>query len=795
MKIPLSWIKRFISTNKSAQEIGDFLTLCGIEVDKIDRCNFSFKGVIIALVKEIYPHENADKLRIAKVFDGKKDHMVVCGAPNLALNKKVAFAPIGAILDMDSLKPFTIAKAKIRGVESKGMLCSEKELGIGPNHEGIILLDDASPIGMDFIEYYKDPVFDITLTPNLGHCRSVLGIVRELARLQEEEIALPQIKIKQSTGKQSSQFLTVSNQIKEFCPQFAVRIITGIEVKPSPFWLKSLLEKSDIRSINNVVDITNFVLHELGQPLHAYDYVKLKNKELTVRESKKGEKIVTLDGKEHLLDEGHMVICSFDKPVGIAGIMGGEETAVSDSTHSIVLEAAEFSSSRIRKSCRELKIRSQSSSRFENGIDRGGILTALDYAAFLLQELAGACVCEGVINEGIEGCRPSFLTVRLSKINKTLGTILSLNEVESFLASLGFAITTDGADLLQLKIPSYRNDIKEEVDIIEEVARVYGYVNILNPFSKHITSKVPHHPLYVLEKLLRTNLSSFGLQEFLTCSLISKELSTLYTQEDLFETNPAKVLYAKSLDQSILRPSLLPGLLSSMEHNKNNGSTDIAVFEIGKIFSKEKNSYTETPSLGILLSGQSAPYYYDTEVKKFDFFHLKGILENLFSSLNLKETKLEKSSHKIFHPGVQGNISINGDIIVTFGKIHPSITSNMKLEEETFFAEVNIYLLEKYRQKNIIFQNLPLFPSSYRDVTFTVDRKKELNELFLLLEKIAVPELKEYRLESVYQDIKNAPNTKNITFRFIYRDDHNTLDDNAIGLCHEKVLSLISKVL
>jgi phenylalanyl-tRNA synthetase beta chain len=232
-----------------------------------------------------------------------------------------------------------------------------------------------------------------------------------------------------------------------------------------------------------------------------------------------------------------------------------------------------------------------------------------------------------------------------------------------------------------------------------------------------------------------------------------------------------------------------------MEHNKNNGATDISVFEIGKIFSKEKNIYTETPSLGILLSGNNAPYYYDKQTKKFDFFDLKGMIENLFSSLCLKETKLEKSSHKIFHPGVQGNISINGDIVVTFGKLHPSITSSMKLEEETFFAEVNIYLLEKYRQKNILFQNIPLFPSSYRDVTFTLDRKKELTEIFLLLEKIAVPELKEYRLESVYQDTKSAANTKNITFRFIYRDDHNTLDDSAITLCHQKVLSFISKIL
>ena len=554
MKIPLSWIKRFLTLDKDPQTIADLLTDSGVEVEKIERHTFNFEGVIIGFIKEVHPHENADRLRVAKVFDGKKDHTVVCGAPHLPANTKVAFAPIGAILENDSDDPFILRKAKIRGIESKGMLCTAKELGLGENGDTLLFLDSSAPVGADFAQYYKDPIFDVTLTPNLGYCRSVLGICRELSRFCDEEIARPQIQIEKSTGKNIDQYLTITNELKELCPQYGARVVSGVEVKPSPSWIKDLLTKVGINPVNNVVDITNYVAHELGQPLHAYDYSTLAEKQIQVRESRDEEQITTLDGKERKLGPGHILICAGDTPIALGGIMGDARTSVTEKTHTIVLEAAEFCPSRIRKSSRELKLRTDASSRFENQIDREGLLFALDYTAFLMQEIAGGSVAAGTAHEAVL-YRPVFLTVRLSRINKILGTKLSLSEVETFLVSLGFTATTDGEDLFQLKVPSWRNDIKEEIDIIEEVARVYGFNNISCKHPKHVTSLIPHHPLYALEKLLRTKLASFGLQEFLTCSLISKELCGLKIDHGLFEAIPVEVMHAKSVDQSLLRPS------------------------------------------------------------------------------------------------------------------------------------------------------------------------------------------------------------------------------------------------
>ena len=795
MKIPLSWIKRFINISQPVEELSDLLTLSGIEVEKIERNSFDFENVIIGLVEEIHPHKNADKLRVARVTDGKHKYTVVCGAPNLTLHKKVAFAPIGAILEKSTKNPFKIKKAKIRGIESQGMLCSEKELGIGKDHNGILLLEDSAPVGENFITYYKDPVYDVTLTPNLGHCRSILGIARELARFCSNEVTLPKIAIEKSTGKDIHNLISITNQLEEKCPQYAIRMITGIEVKESPTWMKNLLEKSGIASINNVVDVTNYVLHELGQPLHAFDYHKIKDKNLIIRESVKNEELQTLDDKKHILDAGHIVITSGNEPIALGGIMGGKSTAISETTHTVILEAGEFCSSTIRKSSRSLKIRTESSSRFENKIDRGNVVTALNYTAFLLQEIAGGSVSNEFLEDSPLPFRPKFLTARLSRINKILGTKLSLNEIEQILTSIGFSATTDGEDLLQLKVPSWRNDVKYEIDIIEEVARVYGYNNISVEHPTHITSTIPHHPLYTIEKLLRNKLTLLGLQEFITCSLINTEENFDHTSDDKEKNDTINVLHAKSIDQSVLRPSLLPGMLSCVQHNKNNGTLNIRAFEIGKIFSQKKESYNEDASLGILLSGNAGLTHYSTKSRPTDFFDIKGILTNFLKSIHLNGVKTERSSHSTFHPGIQANIVLDGITLGSFGKIHPKISEKMKINENTFFAELNIYLLEKYRIKNNSFKEISSQPSSYRDATFSLKKGRELNDLFTLLDNHPFSELKRSELIDIYHDEKNIDLKQHVTFRFTYQDNHKTLDDNAISECHQKVLKYISPAL
>lgn len=793
MRIPLSWIQRFLHIDKSPEEIADLLTLAGVEVEKIERLKVNFEGVIVALVKEVFPHENADKLRVATINDGEKDYQVVCGAPVLTKGKKVAFAQIGAILDTDTDAPFTLKKAKIRGVESKGMLCTEKELGIGKNADGLLYLDDSAPLGEDFAAYYLDPTFDVTLTPNLGHCRSIFGICRELSRYTESTLAHPSISIEQSTTKSTEDLISVDVKEQHICSSYAARVVTGIEVSDSPLWMKDLLIKSGLTPINNVVDITNYVQHELGQPLHAYDYTKLENGEIVVRKARNNETIETLDGKNRTLSSEDLVIASGDKPCAIAGIIGGEDSSVNKSTHTVVLESANFCSSQIRKSSRNLKVRTESSSRFENQIDSASVTTSLDYACFLLQEIAGGSVSKDTIHVCAHPFRPRFLTARLSRINNVLGTTLSLNEVESILVSLGFTATTDDDNVLQLKIPSWRNDVSEEIDVIEEVARVYGYNNIKNDHPKHISSTYPNHPLYTLEKHLRRKLSQYGLQEFLTCSLISEKMADMDISHGLFEVTPVKVLHAKSVDQSILRPSMLPGLLHSMLHNKNNGNHTIKAFELGRIFSKRKDTFQENFALGILLSGEENPHHFDRKDDELDFFHMKGILEMLFADLSIHEIQFKKSNHKTFHPNIQADIEVCGCKVATFGKIHPNITANLKLHEETFFAEADLLSIEKYRKETKTFTAISSIPSSTRDQTFTMHKDKELANIFSLISSASIKDLCKCELRDIYHDPEKSPEQKNVTFRFVYRGKDKTLTDEQIQESHDQLVSIIEK--
>lgn len=793
MKIPFSWLKKYIRFSESPTEVSDLLTLSGLEVEKIELDSFDFTLVVIGMILELSPHPEADKLQIVTVSDGEKKYQVVSGAPGLIKNSKVAFAKIDATLKGEDGKLFTIKKVKLRGIDSFGMLCTERELGISNNHDTVLTLPDDAPLGKDLASFLRDPTLSIALTPNLGHCRSVLGVARELSAHFNEPIQPLKVSLKEDLDNLTQNKIRVVNEDPDNCSQYTCRIIQGVEVAPSPYWLKEQLRKAGYRSINSVVDISNLVMHELGQPLHIFDYDKLKQKQLTIRPAEKGEKIVTLDKVERTLPEGTLLICDGLKPAAIAGIMGGLESSITDSTHTIVIESAEFHKTSIRKSSRSLGLRTESSARFENEIDSLGVRLALDYATSLIQQICGGRILKGVIEQSPKPYKPKFLTCRLSKINQLLGTKFSLSEVEAYLIRLGFAISSDGMDLYQLKIPSWRNDVSAEIDIIEEIARIYGYNNIPRNIPKHISSQIPHSPLYSISKLVQKKMLGLGLQEFITCNLISPKTCNLELESGIFKSDYVKVLHAKSEDQSILRPSLLPGLITAIQHNQNQSRFDVSAFEIGQVHFREGSGFVEKTALGLALTGHKTPHHWDTKPKEVDFYDLKGVLESLFASLLIKDVSFKAASFKTFHPKRQASLSIHDKVFGVIGELHPALLQKLNLKGRLLFAEIDLHVLEKYHTLLPHYEPLPLFPGSERDWTVTMKRSIDLKSLLHAVENTGSSLLKKTELLDIYTGPNVSPHEKNVSFRFTYRDDAQTLAIDRVEEEHAKVINYLKK--
>ncbi len=795
MKAPISWLKKYINLSKTPAQLAEILTLAGLEVEKIERETFSFEGIVIGKITEVKQHGDAEKLKIATVTDGKKSFQVVCGDTTIEEGLVVAFAKIGATLTLPSGETLEIKKANLRGIESQGMLCSALELGISEESSQIYRLLSNAPLGKDLATYLYDPTFDICLTPNLGYCRSIFGIARELGAQLDEVINFPLAQVEEDVDNPASAQIKVSNEDHEGCYQFACRVIRGVEIKQSPDWLKDWLEKSGHSIINNVVDVTNFVMEETGQPLHAFDGDKLPHRHIIVRSATDGEKITTLDGEERTLTEGTLLVCDEETPIAIAGIMGGMESGISSKTNTVILEAAQFNPSRIRQTSRKLGLRSSASARFENQIDAAAVHYALDRAALLIQEVAGGQILKGTVSQSPKPYMPRFLTARLSRINSLLGTKFSLSEVEAYLNRLHITCSLDGEDLFQIKAPSYRTDIQTEIDIIEEVARVFGFNNIERKRPLHVNSSVPHHPIYLLEKEVRKRLVSKGLQEFLTCNLISPQMCDLELENGMFQAEYIHVMHAKSIDQSILRPSLLPGLLSSIKSNQNHGNFDIAAFEIGRIQFKQEDRFDEKSALGLVLSGKRTTTHWDSKTQEADFYDLKGIVEDLASLLQLPKLYITDSKLQTFHPGRQAALIVGEERIGVMGEVHPKSINKLGIKGRVLFCEIDLFQVEKIRAKTTSYKELPQFPSSERDLTITMKKSQSLKKIFELLDRIEMPLLKKSELLDIFESEKIGIENKNVSFRFTYRNDEKTIDLNEVESAHAKLVKLLEKTI
>ncbi|MDP1835105.1 MAG: phenylalanine--tRNA ligase subunit beta [Chlamydiales bacterium] len=791
MKLPFSWIKECIATKLPAGKVADALTMLGLEVEGIDTSPMSFTGVVVGQVVKTERHPDADKLTVAMVSDGQETVQVVCAAPNCREGLITAFAKIGGTLTDPEGKTFKIKKAKLRGVESNGMLCAEDELGLSQSHDGIIEFPVDTVLGTDLQQLYGDAVFDISLTPNLGHCASLQGVLRELAAFLDTSYSLPQVYIDDGDSEQIKTEASVSIEDTTKCPRYACRVIKNVKIAPSPKWLQDRLLQCGLRPINNIVDATNYVLWELGHPLHAFDYDKLAGHKIVVRTAKEDEQFVTLDGQTRKLNTESLLICDDEKPVALAGIMGGQNSEVGDETQNVLLESAYFEPSNIRRTSRFLGLTTEASRRFERAADPNGVITALDRAAVLIQELAGGEIVKGLVDIKNSEFSDRKIVCRLSRIQGIIGQHLAAGEVEGVFRRLGFPCTWDGQELFSIRVPTYRADIHAEIDLIEEVARIYGYDNIERQPAYYHTSTLPHAPIFLFERQSRQRLLSQGLQEFMTCDLIGPSMLDVLPN---IGDNPTqvRVLNPTSAEQSILRQSLLPGMLQAIRYNVDRKNLNVGAFEIGRTHFLEGKNFKEQSVVGIILTGKSRPHSWEQHPGPFDFYDLKGIVEDFLSDMSMPSPSFEVSKLSTFHPGRQASVLINGIDVGAIGEVHPDILGRLDVTQRILFAELNLHDLYRLKGDSPKMVELPQFPGSERDWTISLSEKVTCGTVFSLIRQFAPALLEQVSLLDLYRSEKLGSGVKNVTFRFFYRDRTRTVQQEDVDSKHTRLIEKVT---
>lgn len=795
MKFPLSWLKEYIDIELPPLEIAKILTLAGLEVESLDRAGVSFEKVVIGEVLSVEPHPNADKLNVAIVSDGLQKVQVVCAADNCKAGMKTAFAPIGALLTLPSGEHLKIKKSKIRGVDSFGMLCAGVELGISGDDNGIIEFAPQNTVGADIAEIYSDTIFDVALTPNLSHAASLIGIARELAAAMNLPLKLPLIMVKENGKEKIGAAVKVEVKDAVDCPRYACRVVTGDLTGPSPDWMQKRLVACGIRSVNLAADVTNYVLMEMGQPLHAFDLDKLDGHKIVVRKAHADEKIVTLDEKERNLTTDMLVIADDKSAQAIAGVMGGLRSEISPTTKRIVIESAYFKPMSVRKTAKKIGLSSESSKRFERGVDPNGIVPALDRAAQLMQEIAGAEVLQGVTNIQAEEYAEKTIRCRLERVNQILGTHLSLSEVEGALQRLQFKTEWDENAALIVKVPTFRVDVNAEIDLIEEVARVIGYANIPRHTAQHSSSTLADNPLFTFEREVRTRMIAEGLQEFLTCDLIGPSLLEIAKDPKMPADALIKVMNPISVEQSILRTSLLQGLLQVVKFNFDHDNHNVSGFEVGRVHFKADGQYSEPTALGIIIMGNRQPHHIDPKPQLVDFYDIKGIIENLLEGLNIKRYAFRFSHLETFHSGRQALVQVDGVDVGSLGEIHPAIQRKLDIPERIYFAELNLSDLLKAKRGDLRMRPIPQYPASERDWTVKVLENVPVQQLLGSIHHIPSKLLEDVSLVDIFRSQKLGTHVKNVTLHFVYRDKTRTVAQEEVDAEHARIIAAVEHML
>ncbi|MGB7292613.1 MAG: phenylalanine--tRNA ligase subunit beta [Thermodesulfobacteriota bacterium] len=792
MRLTLSWVKEYVDFDAAPEELAEKLTMSGLEVESLEYLGKGLEEIVVAEILKIRPHPDAKKLLLCDVSDGTKNYKIVCGAKNMEVNDKVALARPGTRLPRSGKFPegITIEKTSIRGELSEGMLCSEVELGLGDDHEGIVILPEHSEVGGSIVNPLglDEVVMEIGVTPNRPDCLSVVGIAREVAAVFGSELKYPKFQLVEE-GDEIDKLAKVEVLDSEGCPRYSCRVISDLKIAPSPNWLKTRLENSGIRSINNVVDITNFVLLEWGQPLHAFDYDLIEGKKIIVRSANEGEVIQTLDGLERVLTNEDLIISDASKPIALAGVMGGASTEVSDATKSILLESAFFSPVRVRKTTKRTNLKSESSYRFERQVDINGVVKALDRASQLMRELAG-----GTISRGIVDVYPSPVgrrEIRLSAkgLNKLLGTEIEPDEVLGIMERLHIERKAAKGEALTFMIPTFRADITREVDLVEELARHYGYNRIPTTLPAVVMKTEGSKIEKTLENRIKQILTSYGFLEVINYSFDDPAYLGLFNS-----TQPLAILNPLSNEGSVLRTSLFPGLMRNVSLNLNRQINDIRVFEIGRVYIPEGNGLPkEITKLVVAATGERQHELW--EKAEFDFYDLKGVLERIFELHSLvKRLRFEQTKQVGFlHPGKSSKVLIQDEEIGILGQLHPEISEEMDISQRVYIFEIDLDKLAGfYIGEQLQFRPIPRFPFVRRDIAIVVDEELPVGDIVGEIRRVESSLIEDVSVFDVFKGGAIEEGKKSVAVSMILRSPDKTLTDEDVNQLQAKTLERLN---
>lgn len=795
MYVSLKWLAQYVDISGfEPAELAEKITRAGIEVDGIIDLSAGLKKLMVGEVKVKEKHPEADKLNICQVDFGEEEYsQIVCGAPNVAVGQKVIVARPGTHLPGGKIK-----KAKLRGQVSNGMICSLQELGIEGKvvpkayAEGIYVLPSDTPVGSDAVEVLglDDVVLELGLTPNRSDAMSMLGVAYEVAAILDREIHLPEIKY-EATTKKAADVLNVRVEALEQNPLYAAKVVENVKIAESPLWLQQALMAVGIRPLNNVVDITNYILMEYGQPLHAFDYDALKTGEIVVRLATEGENIKTLDGKDRTLKASNLVITNGEEPVAVAGVMGGFDSEVTDKTTTVVIESAYFEGLSVRYTSKDLGLRSDASARFEKGIDPNRVLPAAERAAQLMAEIAGGTVLEGTVLVDELDKTPARVAVSPDFINSRLGMKISLNEMVSILKRLRFDVETANG-LLIVDAPTRRQDIKIEEDIVEEIARMYGYDEIPKTIPVAETSVGGLTPYQEKRRVTRHHLEGSGLFQALTYSLTSDELAQKYA---LQTEETTRLMMPMSEAHSTLRQSLLPHLIEAAVHNVSRQIPLVALYEIGSVFlgKGEDGLPNEEEHLSIVMTGTWLENAWQGEHKQVDFFVLKGVIEGLLEKLGLSaRIQYVASKQEGMHPGRTASIVLDGEVVGFFGQLHPKEQKALGLKE-TYVAELNFKQLAGAEVEPLVCQPIPRFPSISRDIALVVDRTLEAGTIEAIIREAGGTLLKSVHVFDLYEGANMPKGKKSLAFTLTYFNPEKTLTDEEVVAVHDEVMAALKE--
>ena len=791
MLISLNWLKEYVDLGElNVKEIENALTMIGQEVEKIEIKGENLDKVVTAKIVEKEKHADSDHLTVCKVDIGKEIIQVVCGAPNHKLGDKVVLAQIGAKLAPD----FVIKKGKIRGVESSGMLCSSKELGIGTDASGIIILPEDAPIGVPMKEYLEidDVVFELEITPNRPDCLSHIGIARELAAYYNKKVMYPNVKINKEYAEKTSDNITINIEDENLSKRYVSRILKDVTVKESPKWLKDKIEAVGLKSINNIVDVSNFILMEMNQPNHIFDLDKIEGKEIFVKTAGNEEIFVTLDEQERKLTKEDIVITDSKKTIALGGVMGGLNSEITSETKNILIEVAHFNPQNIRKTSRRLNLSSDASYRFERGIERENIINVINRLSNLIQEVAGGEILEGVVDVFLDSVQRNISELSFERLNRFVGKDIPKEEVIKILSNLEIEIIDNG-DTLKLTPPLYREDLELEQDYYEEIIRMYGFNNIENKLPKvEINEKTVVDTTKLIDKIKLIS-SSAGLKEVINYSFIPKDAVDKMKFTRVNKENLINVLKPITEDFVTLRPTLLYSLLKNAKDNLNRNISNIRFFEVSRTFEKEEELAKEEVKLGIILAGENNKTVWNSKPVPYDFYDLKGVVEKIFLKLKFKNYLLKRSTNTEFHPGRSVDVFVGKEFIGSFGEIHPDVLENFDLGKKTVLVgEFNIDLIEKYIGKTISYKGIVKYPSVPRDLALVMNEEVLVGNVLKTIEKID-KKIEKVELFDIYRGLGVMPGKKSVAISIVLRDKSKTLEEKEINDVIGKILDKVKK--